>query len=170
MKRTFSFSLILILFLSGLSAQEKTKPEFTVPYNSVEANLSLLFLAPSLEYGRILLHKDKWFLNGSAGIGTVAMAGGITVPHQLTFNFGKRSSFFEVGAGGIFWNGETDASGFTKRESSYNIGPILGWRKYCKRKFFFRLYMNPLVLKPISNDFSDVLYILNTGFSFGYSF
>ena len=170
MRRTLQITFMFFISLSTLFSQEKVKTEFTVPSNSIEANLSLLFLAPSLEYGRILLHKEKWFLNGSAGIGTVAMAGGITVPHQLTFNFGKRSSFFEVGAGGIFWNGETDASGFTKRESSYNIGPILGWRKYCKRKFFFRLYMNPLVLKPISNDFSDVLYILNTGFSFGYSF
>jgi hypothetical protein len=138
--------------------------------NSVSLNMGLMFLAPSVEYGRIILKKDKWFLNGAAGIGTIAVAGGIAVPHQLTFNFGKRSGFFEVGAAGIFWNGKTDSSGFTERESSYNIGPILGWRKYCKRKFFFRIYMNPLVLSPVSNDFSDVLYILNTGVSFGYSF
>jgi len=159
------FSLVIIT-----KAQDKTTPEFSVPSNSIKANLGLMFLAPSIEYGRVLARSDKWFLNGSAGIGTVAMVGGITIPHQLTFNIGKRSSFFEIGAGGIFWNGETDSSGFTERESNYNIGPVLGWRKYCKRKFFFRLYMNPLVLSPISNDFSDILYILNTGFSFGYSF
>jgi hypothetical protein len=159
----------IVLIISNTFAQN-TKTGFTVPKNSVSVNMGLMFLAPSVEYGRIFAQKDNWFLNGSAGIGTIAMAGGITVPHQLTFNFGKRSSFFEAGVGGVFWNGFTDVSGFTERESSYNIGPLLGWRKYCKRKFFFRLYMNPLVLSPVSSDFSDVIYILNTGFSFGYSF
>jgi len=168
--RTLLLTAVAILITANTYGQDVTKTEFIVPKNSVSLNMGLMFLAPSVEYGRILLQKEKWFLNGSAGIGTVAMAGGVTVPHQLTFNIGKRSSFFEVGAGGVFWNGTTDASGFTERESSYNIGPLLGWRKYCKRKFFFRLYMNPLVLSPISNDFSDIFYILNTGFSFGYSF
>ena len=160
----------VILIAANTYGQDAAKTEFMVPKNSVSLNMGLMGLAPSVEYGKILLKKDKWFLNGSAGIGTVAPVGGVTVPHQLTFNLGKRSSFFEVGAGGVFWNGETDSSGFTERESSYNIGPLLGWRKYCKRKFFFRIYMNPLVLSPVSNDFSDVLYILNTGVSFGYSF
>jgi hypothetical protein len=168
--KKISLTAATLLLALNIFAQTNSKNEFTVPKNSVSVNMGLMFLAPSVEYGRILIQKEKWFLNGSAGIGTIAVAGGVTVPHQLTFNFGKRSSFFEVGAGGIFWNGTTDASGFTERESSYNIGPVLGWRKYCKRKFFFRLYMNPLVLTPISNDFSDVLYFLNTGFSFGYSF
>ncbi len=151
-------------------SQKKQKQDFTLPKNSIDISINFPFIAPSIEYGRVLTHKEKWFLNVSAGIGTVAYAGGVTIPQQLTFNLGKRSGFFEIGAGGIFWNGDTDSSGFTERESSYNIGPLLGWRKYCKRKFFFRVYMNPLVLSPISNDFSDVLYILNTGVSFGYSF
>jgi len=163
-------SAFALFFAININSQEATKQDFTVPKNSVSLNMNMMFLAPSVEYGRILLQKDRWFLNGSAGIGSIAMAGGITVPHQLTFNFGKKSSFFEVGAGAIFWNGTTDASGFTERESSYNIGPLLGWRKYCKKKFFLRIYANPLVLSPISNDFSDILYILNTGVSFGYSF
>jgi hypothetical protein len=168
-KNRFITTLFLIISITTY-AQKETEKVFTVPKNSVYINLNMPFLAPSVEYGRVLHSSTKGFLNGSAGIGSIAVAGGLTVPHQLTFNFGKRSSFFEVGVGGVFWNGTTDSSGFTERESSYNLGPVLGWRKYCKKHFFVRIYMNPLILSPLSNDFEDVFYILNTGFSFGYSF
>ncbi len=171
MIRSFSvFILILLTTTITISAQEKTKNDLPVSENSIGISLNFPFIAPAIEYGRVLLRKERWFLNGSAGVGTIAYAGGVTVPHQLTFNFGKRSSFFEAGVGGVFWNGTTDSSGFTDRESSYNLGPLLGWRKYCKHKFFLRIYMNPLVLSPVGSDFQDVFYILNTGFSFGYSF
>ena len=170
MKKILVLSIFLSAFLAGSFAQEKTVNSFTVPKNSIGATLNYPLFGFSAEYGRVVVKKEKWFLNGSIGLGAVVLTGGFTVPHQLTFNFGKRSGFFEAGLGGVFWNGLTDASGFTDRESEYNFGPLIGWRKYCKRKVFFRVFMNPYVLSPVSSDFEDIFYILNTGVSFGYSF
>jgi len=170
MKKNIFITIFILAFSFTVSGQEKIKKEFTVQKNSAYINLNMPFFAPSVEYGRVLHSGSKGFLDASAGIGSISFAGGVTVPHKLSFNFGKESSFLEVGIGGVYWNGTTDASGYTERESSYNIGPVLGWRKYTKSNFFFRIYMNPLILSPIRNDFEDVFYILNTGFSFGYSF
>ena len=161
---------ISLLVTTSIFSQEETQKKFSVPKNSTYINLNMPFFAPSIEYGRVLHSGTKGFLDASAGIGSISFAGGVTVPHKLSYNFGKKSSFLEVGVGSVYWNGTTNASGYTERESSYNLGPVLGWRKYTKKHFFFRIYMNPLILSPISNDFEDIFYILNTGFSFGYSF
>ena len=168
-KETFITTLFLMISIAVYS-QEKTKNSFTVPKNSVYLNLNMPFFAPSVEYGRVLYSGSKGFLDGLVGVGSISFAGGVTVPHKVSFNFGEKNSFIEVGIGGVYWNGTTNASGYTERESSYNLGPILGWRKYTMKNFIFRIYMNPLILPPISNDFKDTYYILNTGFSFGYSF
>jgi len=168
-KETFITTLFLMISITVYS-QEKTNSDFTVPKNSVYLNLNMPFFAPSVEYGRVIHSGFKGFLDGSAGIGSISFAGGVTVPHKLCFNFGEKDSFIEVGIGGVYWNGTTSSSDYTEREGSYNIGPVIGWRKYTMKNFIFRIYMNPLILPPQSDDYKDTYYILNTGFSFGYSF
>lgn len=170
MKINISIITLFLLISITLYSQNKTDDDFIIPKNSVFLNLNMPFFAPSVEYGRVLHAGSKGFLDGMAGIGSISFAGGVTLPHKLSFNFGKENSFLEVGIGGVYWNGTTNHSGYTERESSYNFGPLLGWRKYIKKQFFLRIYMNPLILPPVSNDFKDTYYILNTGFCFGYSF
>jgi len=65
----------------------------------------------TLNYERILLQKQNYFLNGSIGAGISA---GPALPLTLSFNFGKENDLFEVGAGtalAVFVNPERDSNG-----------------------------------------------------------
>jgi len=109
-------------------------------------------------------------MTSSVGIGTVPFVGGFSLPHHLTLNFGRNSSFLEVGIGGSYWQGKSNASGYSETESSYQLCPIIGWRKNFENNLVFRVYANPLV------HISGVYYIENYdvvpyfGIGLGYCF
>ncbi len=138
--------------------------------NSIDISLGGPGLFASVNYNRTLLVKPKHFINASIGVGTVPSIGGISVPHQLTFNLGKKSSFLELGIGGSYWAGESNASGYTEMLYSYQLCPIIGWRKYFENNLIFRAYVNPLFHvagEYFIEDYSVVPYL---GISLGYRF
>ena len=124
----------------------------------------------SLNYSRILLVRQKYFLNASVGTGMVPYYSGFSVPHQLTFNIGKNTSFFEIGLGGTFMRGKTDSSGFTETTTSYLLSPVIGWRKNFRSHLVLRIYANPLIDTSGDNIYEDMSVVPFLGISLGYSF
>lgn len=124
----------------------------------------------SVNYSRILLVKSNYFINASVGIGTVPFTGGITLPHQVTFNLGKKSSFLELGIGGSYWSSKSNSSGYTETVNSYQLCPIIGWRKHFNNNLIFRAYANPLFHISGENYIEDYSVVPYLGISLGYSF
>jgi hypothetical protein len=170
--RLKSHSLIVVGLLMTTMAfcQEKQDDlgKSKVRKNSVDITLGGSGLFLSTNYSRVIMAKPNYFINASVGIGTVIMTGGITLPHQLTFNFGKKSSFLELGLGGTFWTGKSNDSGYTETINSYYLSPIVGWRKNFKNNLVFRVYTNPLFY--ISGEESEHTITPYAGISLGYSF
>lgn len=155
-----------MLFSSSITCFGQSKPP--IKKNIIDITLGGTGIFASINYSRVLLAKENYFINTSLGIGTVAS--GATIPHQLTINLGKQSSFFETGIGGILWSGTDTSSSRINTKNSYNLSPILGWRKYTKSNLVFRIYAN-----PIFNISGDLVYGNNKvlpfgGISLGYSF
>lgn len=165
--------LLLILFVSNLLlAQENNSKQQVLPIkkNNVEFTVAGMGLGISINYNRVLLMKSNYFLNASAGIGSVPFSGGLSIPHQLTINFGKKSSFFELGIGGVYWTGTSSATAEQEKLYSYQIAPIIGFRKHVKQRLVLRVYTNPLFLVsgvPLYENYDIVLYL---GFSVGWAF
>lgn len=138
--------------------------------NSVDITLGGSGLFASANYNRMFFLKPNYFVNVSVGVGTVPFTGGISLPHQATINFGKSNSFLEFGAGGVYWTGKSNASGFTEVLYSYQLYPVIGWRKHFQNNLTFRLYINPLI--HISGEYYIENYdiIPYLGISLGYKF
>jgi len=136
---------IMLLISGGLHAEESTKDQFKK--NAVYVDLLGNGLLLSINYSRVIVKKDRFFLSGQLGIGGELSVPMFAVPHQVTLNIGKpgKKSYFEVGVGGTFahgtdWrNGRNDVHLF-----SYMLSPIAGYR-FQGRRFFFRAYLSPLI-------------------------
>ena len=106
MRKVRKYNLIILgLLLSSMALSQETHESISkhrIRKNSVDLTLGGSGLFISANYGRIIMVEPNYFLNASVGIGTVIMIGGVSIPHQLTFNFGKKSSFLELGLGGTF--------------------------------------------------------------------
>lgn len=110
--------------------------------NSIDLSIGGTGLFASVNYNRIVLAKSNYFISTSAGIGIVPIINGITIPHQVTFNLGKKNNFLELGIGGSFFRGET---GFLRFWYMYQLCPIIGYRNHHpSRNLTFRAYANPL--------------------------
>ncbi len=124
----------------------------------------------SANYSRILLVRQKYFLNISAGMGMVPFYAGFSVPHQLTFNIGRKTSFLEVGLGGTYMRGKTDSSGYTETTTTYILSPIVGWRKNFRSHLVLRIYANPLFDTSGDSIYENYSIVPFLGISLGYSF
>lgn len=138
--------------------------------NIVDLTIGGTGLFVSANYSRIISVKSNYFIDASVGIGSVPYIGGISLPHQLTFNFGKQSSFWELGVGGTYWSGKSNASAYTETINSYQISPIIGWRKNFKNNLIFRVYANPLIRISGENYIEDYSIVPYLGVSLGYTF
>jgi hypothetical protein len=139
--------------------------------NTVEFTIAGSGLIASFNYGRVLVSQPNYFIIASLGVGAVtSFSGGTTIPHQLTFNIGKKTSFLELGIGGSYWTGKTNESGFTESETSYNLSPIIGWRKIFKKNMVFRVYANPLIHVSGVYVVGDYAVYPFMGVSLGYRF
>ena len=154
------------------SAQENNDSvnERLVRKNNVDLTFGGTGLFVSVNYSRILLVKPNYFINASIGVGSVPVTGGIVIPHQATINLGKKSNFLELGIGGSYWFGENDNSVNNKKTYSYQLSPIVGWRKHFSNNLILRIYMNPLFY--VSGEYYVEYYpvIPYAGISLGYSF
>ncbi len=167
--RRNAVALLMLLFL-GSVADGNGFHEPGIQKNTVSVDLGGNGLFLSLSYGRVLIQKERCFIAGLLGVGSVPFIGGITIPHQVTFNLGKRRSFLEMGLGGTWWTGKSNASGYTETISFYHISPILGYRFQSGGGFLFRAYLNPLINlsgPPFIEDYRVIPYL---GISLGYAF
>jgi len=168
----FGFLSSLIAMTLSLHSQNDDNEHSShfVNKNSIDISLGGLGLFVSANYARTLMVRPTFFVVASAGIGTVPGIGGISVPHQITFNLGKKTSFLELGVGGSYWTGKSNSSGFTESINSYNLSPIIGWRKIIKSSFVFRVFASPLIHVLGEYYIEDYSVVPYGGVSFGYCF
>ena len=115
MKKIRSFSVIIIcLLLSSMVFSQENNNDLRKTLkrkNTVDITVGGTGLFLSANYSRIIAVKSDYFVAASAGIGTVPPIGGITLPHQFTFNLAKKRSFLELGASGIYRSGKSTPDG-----------------------------------------------------------
>ena len=140
--------------------------------NTIDITFGGSGLVISASYNRKLLVRPGYYLNASMGIGTVPASGGMVLPHQLSFNLGKRESYLEMGIAGTFFTGLSNAndSGERERLYSYQISPLLGYRRHFFNNLVLRFYLNPLF--HISGEYyiENYAIIPYAGLSLGHSF
>ena len=160
----------LLLLLLALSSSTFSQENIDLKKNAVDIAIGGNGLFISTNYSRIVLVKPNYFINTLVGIGTIPSVGGVTLPHQITFNIGKNSSYLELGIGGTFWSGKSNSSGYSETVTSYQLSPIIGWRKNFKNNLVFRAYANPLF--HISGEYfiEDYSVVPYAGVSLGYAF
>ena len=172
MRKFRNYSLLVFgLLLSSIVLSQETTNDLNkhrLRKNSIDLTLGGSGLFLSANYTRTIIVKPNYFVSASVGIGTVIMIGGVSVPHQLSFNIGKKSSFLELGLGGTYWTGKSNESGYTETISSYFLSPVVGWRKNFNNNLVFRVYANPLFY--ISGEQSDYAITPFMGISLAYNF
>ena len=138
--------------------------------NAIDITFAGSGLVISANYSRKLFVRPGFFMNASLGVGTVPSSGGLTVPHQITLNLGRRQSYLELGVAGTYFTGTSNASGFTERLYSYQLSPLIGYRRYFFNRMVFRAYLNPLF--HISGEYylENYAIIPYVGISIGHSF
>ncbi|HDO06638.1 MAG TPA: hypothetical protein ENG85_03050 [Bacteroidetes bacterium] len=138
---------LVILFTLPVMAQKEIFPREQALQRKNNVSLTLggngLFL--SLSYDRIIAVKPGYFIDANVGIGVFPGLAGANVSHQIIINKGKRSSFFMFGLGGTYEWHKTDASGFTETQTSYNLSPIMGWKKIFRNHLLFSIYASPMI-------------------------
>lgn len=171
MKKICIIFLLLLLTLPVL-AQKKTftREQALQRKNNVSLTLGGNGLFLSVSYDRIIVVRPNYFVDVSAGLGIFPGFVGANIPHQIIINIGKRSSFFMFGVGGTYeWN-KTNASGFTQKRISYNLSPIIGWKKILRCHLLFSIYANPMIHIAGSNLYLGYAVIPYGGISLGYTF
>ena len=169
--KNFIVLLFFSLYLSmQLHAQDQNNQVVhRLGYNAVDVTFGGNGLLLSANYSRVWLEKTGFFADAGVGIGFTVLAGGMTLPHSITFNLGKKSSFLMLGIGGIYWQGKTDSSGFEETATSYNLAPMVGWRKNFKSHILLKIYANPII--NVSGEPITELGILPfAGIGIGYMF
>ena len=166
LKVIFTVVITFIISTSVAFSQNDMSNPYLEKRNNIDVTLFGQGWGISANYSRILIVQPKYFLNTSIGIGSLPFLGGTTFPHQLTLNFGKSKSFLEVGIGGTYWRG-TDMG---EKASSYNLSPVLGWRKHFGNNITFRLYSNPFLNLSGNKLYGESIISPYGGISLGFSF
>jgi len=148
-RRYLLLALSAVLLSGSLSLAQQPENRSTPQINHILFDLGGNGLFMSVNYGRVVNQYDGYLITGIAGIGMFPPLGGTgaiwTAPHQLTLNLGRSIQFMEIGIGGTYATGKTNASGYTEASYSYNLSPILGYRLQFKNKMVFRAYLSPIV-------------------------
>jgi hypothetical protein len=138
--------------------------------NTMEIGFGGSGLVISASYRRKLVIRPNYYMNASIGAGTVPLSGGLVVPHQFSVNLGKRKHYLELGAGGSYWTGYSNASGFTERIYSYQVSPIIGYRRHFFNRLVLRIYANTLFHIAGEYYLENWSVIPYAGVSIGHSF
>ena len=138
--------------------------------NTLEIGFGGTGLAISANYQRKLAIRPQYYMNAAIGVGTVPLSGGIVIPHQISLNLGKWRSYLELGIAGIYWTGYSDASGYSERIYSYQLSPVIGYRRHFFNRLVLRVYVNPLF--HISGEYylENWSIIPYAGLSIGHAF
>ena len=165
--------VVLFMSLSAMAYSQEDNSDIDTILerkNNIDLSIGGNGLFASFNYSRVLMVKSNYFIQASAGIGIVPFVDGITLPIQGTLNLGKKNSFLELGIGGTYLSGTKNTSGNSEKTNSYQLSPIIGWRKHFNSNLVFRAYANPLF--HISGEYfvEDYPVVPYLGISLGYSF
>ncbi len=171
MRKVFIIIFAFLFTLPVLAQKKKfTRKQALQRKNSVALTLGGNGLFLSVSYDRILVVKADYFVEASVGIGIFPGIAGANIPHQIIINKGKKTSFLMIGLGGMYEWHKTDESGFTKSVNSYNLVPIIGWKKIFGSHLLFSIYASPLIHIAGINLYEGYGVIPYAGISFGYTF
>jgi hypothetical protein len=126
--------LIIVFAISGTFLFAKNNRDSTDirPINNINLNICGDASIISLNYERLFLINQNFFITGKLGIGynqefQICLFGTcsppedyLTIPHHITGNLGKGRHFLEFGLGGTIINGKTN--------QHYLLYPIVGYR------------------------------------------
>jgi len=140
--------LIIVFSISGtlLFAKDNRDSTDIRPTNNINLNLFGDASIISLNYERLFLINQNFFITGKLGIGwnqdfQLCLFGTcqptkyyLTMPHHITGNLGKGRHFLEFGLGGTIINGKTN--------QHYLLYPIVGYRlqPLKSNKVVFRIF------------------------------
>ncbi len=176
MKHTLHILLFIMITAMAVvteshGQQQESSSGLLTRKNSVRITLGGNGIIFSGEYARILRVKPACFLEGSIGAGVIPFSGGVVIPHQITWNRGKSTNFLELGLGGSFWTGKTDASAYEERDYSYSLSPVIGYRKLLlKKTCTFRIFLTPLIHVAGAYVYQNWPVTPWGGISFGFNF
>lgn len=174
--KTFKKCTVFIAFLflsTTLFAQEITGDltQIIKRKNSIDLTVGGTGLGISANYNRIIAVKTTYFTNISIGVGKLPAVQGTTLSQQITWNYGKKNDFFEIGMGGMLWLNYTSGGCASKGGNPYFLTPMMGWRRNFKNNMVFRLYLNPLIDLSEQEMFGRGTAVMPYGgLSLGYSF
>lgn len=101
----------------------------------------------------------------SAGVGF--SLNGVSVPHHISFNFGKTKHCLELGIGGSYMAGEV----FSTNYNLYAIYPIVGYRMQPATGFSVRAHLSPMVFVVQPDVNANIIPVIPMlGASLGYAF
>lgn len=169
--KKISVSLMLLFMSLVVFSQEENREDiYLIKKNSINltAGGSGLFL--SFNYEKYFFIKTNYYLSASVGIGFIPISGGVTIPHMITYNWGKKSNFLELGLGGTYWSGTRNNTDKQESVNSYNLSPVIGWKKHFKKNMILRIYTNPLINVFGENYIEDLTVMPYLGISLGYTF
>ncbi|MCH2044113.1 MAG: hypothetical protein MK212_08210 [Saprospiraceae bacterium] len=116
-------------------------------------------------YERVLFKKEKIFMGLSGGVGFAL--NGISFPHHISFNLGKKKHCLELGLGGSYMTGKVRTTAY----NLYAVYPIIGYRMQPANGFSVRAHLSPMIfiVQPdVSASITPVIPII--GASLGYAF
>lgn len=172
----------ILIFLNPGSTFGQTKEPYFRPAKNI--NFCVLGGAShfSLNFEKFFLNREKYFFSASLGMGKAAEYSTqwllfnsskdrpkktyLTFPHHLTYNIGRRKSFFELGMGGTF----IPDAGMIK---NYIFYPVIGYRLQPRSqdKLNFRVFINAPPVQVFKDPHYDVaMFDPFMGISAGLSF
>ena len=182
-KKFFKIITILgisLVFTTFIFGQNTKKVKFHLRKNIIDLAVGGSGQVLSLNYSRALFVKSKYFINASIGVGTAFYReyrgnnskvgdGNTSYPHQITFNYGKKYTFFEFGLGGVFMQENFLINNKKTSNLSYFLAPVIGIRQYLFKRIVVKAFLTPII--SFKNGFSPEEHLLSyAGASIGYSF
>jgi len=161
--------IFLMVFISNVALGQISN-EIQPESNSIDLTIGGLGLGVSLNYSAVFFSSKKYFTVASVGLGTMPALGGVSFPHKFTFNYGTNGNYVEFGLGGSYWIGSSNSSGYTEKIDSYNLSPIIGWRKHFRKGIVTRVFASPLIHVFGEYFYEDKAIVPYLGVSVGYGF
>lgn len=129
MKKTLTIFLLLCA-VTLAQAQETTDSEYDRPDFIISGNISSGAALLSLDFEKLVFLQPDRLLAIGVGFGfnqefqifstSEGPENYFMLPHHLTYNWGKKKSFFELGAGATWISGD--------RQNWYLVYPMVGYR------------------------------------------
>lgn len=149
---------LLLLSLSSISAQDNEPQRSSVVYLNGFGNALTYALTYDTRFGNT---QNGW--GGSIGVGGFAMDSRyfVNIPVQISYLFGEKNNFFEIGAGATFLasNMRWTEMGISGKSTTNIVGTLnFMYRLQMPKGFFLRTGWTPMFGQFHSNDFEDSYY------------